>query len=315
MRKTISNLCSFFSIALAQHLSPLTTEKYLLERVNARMADVFINLPMLVASRLCGKAVIEEEDASCECSHVSHGVSRASVCSSLLDSPSLFGLASKTRLDIESFIFLLAIGGIASVLYEALLGGELQKVNRGKLHDRRQSLHLASILSTPIIFLLLLGLTRLNPIYSISLALLVGGIAATLCRPDLTKNTWVGGLLFAGLYFVFFFMATLAFPSFVDSWNLSVLSGILIFNVPLEEIMFAFTFGMLWSNGYEHILGYRLTRKFISYSQATKIPARMVGLPGFEPGSRTPEAHSLDQASRQPLSRLGIKVSCDKHGI
>ena len=28
--------------------------------------------------------------------------------------------------------------------------------------------------------------------------------------------------------------------------------------------------------------------------------SRMVGLPGFEPGSRTPEAHSLDQTSRQP---------------
>jgi hypothetical protein len=28
---------------------------------------------------------------------------------------------------------------------------------------------------------------------------------------------------------------------------------------------------------------------------------RKVGLPGFEPGSRTPEAQSLDQASRQPL--------------
>ena len=28
----------------------------------------------------------------------------------------------------------------------------------------------------------------------------------------------------------------------------------------------------------------------------------LVGLPGFEPGSRTPEAHSLDQASRQPLN-------------
>jgi hypothetical protein len=27
----------------------------------------------------------------------------------------------------------------------------------------------------------------------------------------------------------------------------------------------------------------------------------MVGLPGFEPGSREPKSHSLDQASRQPL--------------
>jgi hypothetical protein len=173
---------------------------------------------------------------------------------------SLFDLASKTRFDIESFIFLFAVGGIASVLYEAILGGELRRVSGTKMYDRRRSLHLASILSTPIIFLLLLGLTRLNPIYSISLALFVGSVATTMCRPDLTKNTWVGGLLFAGLYFVFFFLTTLAFPGFVDSWNLSALSGILIFNVPLEEIMFAFTFGMLWSSSYEHILGYRLTR-------------------------------------------------------
>jgi hypothetical protein len=37
----------------------------------------------------------------------------------------------------------------------------------------------------------------------------------------------------------------------------------------------------------------------------------MVGLPGFEPGSRTPEAQSLDQASRQPLSRSLSVLSND----
>jgi hypothetical protein len=30
---------------------------------------------------------------------------------------------------------------------------------------------------------------------------------------------------------------------------------------------------------------------------------KLVGLPGFEPGSREPESQSLDQASRQPLLR------------
>jgi len=30
---------------------------------------------------------------------------------------------------------------------------------------------------------------------------------------------------------------------------------------------------------------------------------KLVGLPGFEPGSREPESQSLDQASRQPLSQ------------
>jgi hypothetical protein len=179
--------------------------------------------------------------------------------------PSLFDLASRTRFDVESFFFLFAIGGIASVLYEAIFDGKLQKVSNNKVYGRMQSLlaralYFASPLSAPIVFSLLLGLTRLNPIYSISVALFVAGITATLCRPDLTKNVWVGGLLFAGLYFVFSYLIALAFPNFGYSWNLAALSGILILNVPLEEIMFAFAFGMLWSGGYEHILRYELTR-------------------------------------------------------
>jgi hypothetical protein len=40
-----------------------------------------------------------------------------------------------------------------------------------------------------------------------------------------------------------------------------------------------------------------------------------VGLPGFEPGSKAPEASSLDQTSRQPLfclhcSFLGLENKC-----
>jgi len=34
-----------------------------------------------------------------------------------------------------------------------------------------------------------------------------------------------------------------------------------------------------------------------------KRTTKLVGLPGFEPGSREPESQSLDQASRQPLSQ------------
>lgn len=31
--------------------------------------------------------------------------------------------------------------------------------------------------------------------------------------------------------------------------------------IPLEELMFAFTFGMMWSSAYEHILWYKLMKK------------------------------------------------------
>ena len=49
------------------------------------------------------------------------------------------------------------------------------------------------------------------------------------------------------------------FPGYVERvWNLKVISGILIFGVPLEELMFAFSFGFLWSSVYEHVKWYKI---------------------------------------------------------
>jgi len=106
-------------------------------------------------------------------------------------------------------------------------------------------------------FPLLVLLTPLNPIYALAISLFTAAVASNLCRPDVTKHTWTGGTLFAALYFVFFSVLTLIFPDFINAWNLSAISGILILNVPLEEIMYAFTFGMFWSIVYEHVMRYR----------------------------------------------------------
>jgi hypothetical protein len=170
--------------------------------------------------------------------------------------PSLFNLTARTGFDIESIIFSFAMGGIASVLYEAVLNLKHRKLDRS---DKRRWLHFASLASIPFVFTALM-LMKINPIYAASMAMLVGGFAATLCRPDLARNAWLGGALLTGLYFTFFLFMVTAFPDFISAWNLSALSGILVLGVPFEELMYAFTFGMLWSGIYEHIKGYRLVR-------------------------------------------------------
>ena len=49
------------------------------------------------------------------------------------------------------------------------------------------------------------------------------------------------------LYFLVFAAFNLAFPGYVAAvWNLRTLSGVLLAGVPLEELMFAFTFGLYW---------------------------------------------------------------------
>lgn len=173
--------------------------------------------------------------------------------------PSLFDLAEKTGFDIESLIFCFAVGGIGSVIYEGIVKVRHVKMSEMEMHSRRHRFHRLALTSPVIVFLPLEILTDLNPIYTASTAMFVGGVAAILCRPDLKKKIWVGGVSFLALYFVFFFFYNLVFPGIVQEvWNLEAISGILILGIPLEELMFAFTFGMMWSSVYEHALWYKL---------------------------------------------------------
>ncbi len=168
--------------------------------------------------------------------------------------PSLFDLAQRTGFDLESLIFCFAIGGIATVLYETLVPVRHKVMSHAERSDPRHRLHLLALTSPVVIFILLLLISSWNPIYSGSLAMFVGAIASLLCRPDLKVKIWVGGGIFLFLYFVFFKLLDLSFPGYVERvWTLSAISGILILGVPLEEYLFAITFGMMWSSLYEHL--------------------------------------------------------------
>ncbi len=170
------------------------------------------------------------------------------------DPPSLFDLAQKTGFDIESIIFAFSIGGIAAVIYEAIFKIKHRPVS---LRERLRSihkLHYFFLSLAPLTFLLLWFFTKTNPIYSASIAMFVGGIGAIICRRDLAKKILVGGIIFLGLYFTFFASFNWAFPGYIDQvWNFGAISGILILGVPIEELLFALTLGMLWSSLYEHL--------------------------------------------------------------
>lgn len=172
--------------------------------------------------------------------------------------PSLFNLAARTGFDIESFIFCFAFGGLGSVLYEAILNEHHQRLKKA----RDQWFHSFSILLPLPAFLLLELFTTWNAIYTVSAAMALGGLATMLCRRDLVKHTIVGGLMFTVFYGVVFLVFTTIYPGIVTNvWNLPALTGTLILGIPLEELLFAGSFGMLWSSVYEHIAGLRASKK------------------------------------------------------
>jgi hypothetical protein len=166
--------------------------------------------------------------------------------------PSLFNLALTTGFDIESLIFCFGIGGVGVVLYNVITGARFGPVSESY---RRSPLHRHHKLAiaTPFIAFPLLYFFPWNPIYPAIAAMVTGTIATVLCRPDLKAKTWVGGVLFLIYYWFFVEGIELLSPGYVEQvWNLDALSGVIILNSPLEELIFAFTFGMYWAGVYEH---------------------------------------------------------------
>ncbi len=93
-----------------------------------------------------------------------------------------------------------------------------------------------------------------NIIYPTSLALLGGGIIAFIIYPHLRKHIIFGGMLYALFYWVSLIIIELLFSGWIaQTWNLDLLSGILLLKVPIEEVLFGFVFGLVWAPLYEEI--------------------------------------------------------------
>lgn len=166
--------------------------------------------------------------------------------------PSLFDLAVKTGFDIESLIFCFAIGGIGSVFYNLISGRVPHSL---PVEERFKPLHRHhyKALAAPFVSFIPLYFLPWNPIYPAIVAMVIGVIATMLCRPDLKRKSWIGGILFLVYYVIFLAGLEWSAPGYIERvWNLRALSGITIGFMPIEELLFAVSFGMYWSGIYEH---------------------------------------------------------------
>jgi hypothetical protein len=166
--------------------------------------------------------------------------------------PSLFGLAQRTGFDIESLIFCFGIGGIGAVLYNLLTGQWLEPLPSAERRSRRHRFHVWAV-SAPFLAFPVLYELPWNPIYPAIVAMAIGAVANVLCRPDLGRKSWVGGVLFVGYYMIFLIGLEWSAPGYIERvWNLDALSGLRLGTMPVEELLFAIGFGAFWSGVYEH---------------------------------------------------------------
>ncbi len=156
-----------------------------------------------------------------------------------------------TRVGIEDLLLGLSTGGIAAVLYETTFGRRL----RAMRPPRKGHI-------VPMMALMLLTMSacfwglHLTSFVSTTIALIVGGGAVLLFRPDLLADAlWSGILMTAVTLPVYWFMQPLA-PGYVDAvWAQAHLSGARFTGIPIEDLIFYFTMGFAVGPFYEYLRG------------------------------------------------------------
>lgn len=163
--------------------------------------------------------------------------------------PSLFNSSQIVHLDIESVVYCFAIGGISAVLYD-VLGGPAPQIRPLRYSQQMHQFFLAipALVFIPILF----GSNQ--PMLAGVVALLAGVAARWIAHPELRRKTIVGGLLFTVYYGLFLAILGLMAPGYLQrTWTHS--AGPLLLGVPIDEFLFAISFGMFWSGLYEQFHG------------------------------------------------------------
>jgi hypothetical protein len=160
--------------------------------------------------------------------------------------PYAFGFVPYINTGIEDLLFCFFTGGIVLGLDSVING------NEGYLHGR--TLQLRSFASYILgIFFIVIG-EILFPARSIVI-LGITGPAVVFCMPHYPKAAYVQsfrvGLAFCFIYFIFFSVFLFLFPTYISTvYTRTGNFGIAIMNIPIEELLFAFSAGLGWTFAY-----------------------------------------------------------------
>lgn len=151
---------------------------------------------------------------------------------------------------IEDLLFMFFAGGIISIVYEIIF-----KKTPKKAHKKK---YILSIVIFFITYIFITFIFKFNPIYNLIISSFIGFLVLIIQRNDLIQPSIYGGLAFTIFYLIAGIIFILIFPdTMFNFWTFSNISRITVFNFPIEELLYAFSFGLMWGPMYEYLKGYR----------------------------------------------------------
>jgi hypothetical protein len=168
--------------------------------------------------------------------------------------PSLFDWAQRYGISVEDVLWSAAVGGIASSVSEILFHQRLERMRHRSGQRRYGPLFLMAG-----VFIVLELFRPADSITNLIIAFVAGGVVIALMRRDLVGRMLRGATVFAVVYMLLFTWFLLLYPDFIARYyNTANLVGIYLLGVPVEEPLFAFTGGAVWTVFYEYVHAYRL---------------------------------------------------------
>ncbi|MCL5435974.1 MAG: lycopene cyclase domain-containing protein [Patescibacteria group bacterium] len=147
---------------------------------------------------------------------------------------------------IEDFLFGFSMGGIASVIYEELLGRHYARRLDRRFHW--------SWFIFPTVVLIVMSMNYLifsfgvNSMHATFLVFVGLALTMAVFRHDLLLDSVVSGVAMGILMFCGYMFFLFWFPNAIQAmWKLDRVSGVSVAGIPIEEFLWAFAWGMYMS--------------------------------------------------------------------
>lgn len=170
-----------------------------------------------------------------------------------------------TRIGIEDIILGVTNGGLAAVLYEAVLGRRTQKLRKDSIvkrfFERRVWLLWIPFLASSIVGSVTFWVLGWHSFRATFSSCLIGALIIVLLRNDLLVGAVFGGLAMIFVTIPVYKFMVFFSPGVIERfWLISNLSGIMVGGIPIEDLGFYFAAGAILAPFYEFIFEKKLVK-------------------------------------------------------
>jgi len=153
-------------------------------------------------------------------------------------------------ISFEDVLFGFFIAGIASVAYEILFKKHFDEKRR------KQAPHKRALAFAVIITIMIARFLSVNSIYDSFVLFLMIALTILFFRRDLFVDSVVSGCLMALCFLISYVIFLNLFPDAITKWwALRNISGLFVWKIPVEELLWAFGLGLALGPLYEFTTG------------------------------------------------------------